>query len=174
MNRLTLAVAGGRKTQAIVDDCVAAVRGRRILVLTFTVANQRELKSRLAVHSPLAADVEVQGWFSFLLGEWARPYLPRLFPGRRIKGLNFDGDPGWYATGESRYLDHDGQAYRLHLAQLAYETNAAADSAVLDRLCRIYDTIYIDEVQDLNGYDLELLKQLMGAPIDLVMVGDVR
>src|SRR6266567_2992749 len=123
MNRLTLAVAGGRKTQSIVDRCRAAPKRRQILVLTYTQNNQQELVSRLARYRPLEAHIEVQGWFSFLLGHWVRPYLPIRWPGRRLRGLNFDGDPGMFATGESRFLDSDGRAYRLHLAQLALETH---------------------------------------------------
>jgi DNA helicase-2/ATP-dependent DNA helicase PcrA len=174
MNRLTLAVAGGRKTQSVVDDCLDAPKGRKILALTYTQNNQQELASRFAPHRPLQARVEVQGWFSFLLGHWVRPYLPAKFPGRRLHGLNFDGDPGWFAKGEGKFLDHEGRAYKRHLAQLALEANQASSGAVLDRLSRIYDVVYIDEVQDLNGYDLEVLKALMASPIDLNLVGDVR
>jgi len=174
MNSLTLAVAGGRKTQSIVDRCRTAPKGRQILVLTYTQNNQRELVSRLARYRPLEAGVEVQGWFSFLLGHWVRPYLPARFPGRRLRSLNFDGDPGRYATGESKFLDSDGRVYKRHLAQLALETHRASASAVLNRLSRIYQEIHIDEVQDLNGYDLEILTELMTSPIDLNLVGDVR
>lgn len=151
MNCLTLAVAGGRKTQSIVDHCAGAAQGRRILVLTYTQANQRELDARLSRHRPLLATVDVQGWFSFLLSHWVRPYLPRRFPQRRLRGLNFDGDPGQYATGEPRFLDAEGRAYKRHLAQLALDTNAACASAVLDRLHRMYDEVHIDEVQDLKA-----------------------
>jgi DNA helicase-2/ATP-dependent DNA helicase PcrA len=41
-NRLTLAVAGSRKTQGLVDSCKAADPSERILVLTYTSYNQRE------------------------------------------------------------------------------------------------------------------------------------
>lgn len=174
MKQLTLAVAGGRKTQGIVERCASAPAGRRILVLTYTIANQHELRARLASMAPIQAKVQVQGWFSFLLGHWIRPYLPRQFPNRRLGGLNFEGDPGMYATGEARYLDSDGRAYKLHLAQLALMTASASDDAVLDRLRRMYDEICIDEVQDLNGYDLEILQTLLSSPIDVHMVGDVR
>ena len=171
MNRLTLAVAGGRKTQGVVDRCVAATC--RALVLTFTVANQKELQGRLSARG-LGVSVDVQGWFSFLLGHWVRPYLPMVFPGRRLKGLNFDGDPGQYAKGEQRFLDDEDRAYRRHLAHLAVLTNEASGSAVLDRLCRLYDEIYIDEVQDLNGYDLEVLELLLNSRVRMHLVGDVR
>jgi hypothetical protein len=126
------------------------------------------------VHQPLAASVKVSGWFSFLLSEWVRPYLPRRFPGRHLRGLNFDGDPGRYVTGEQRFLDDDGRAYRRHLARLAHDVYDASGGAVLDRLSRIYDRIWVDEVQDLNGYDLVLLELLLDSPIDLELMGDVR
>jgi hypothetical protein len=174
VNRLTLAVAGGRKTQAIVDRCREAPAHRRILVVTFTMANQDEITARLAMGPSLEATVHVQGWFSFLLGHWIRPYLPLQFPGRRLTGLNFEGDPGRFATGAARFLDEGGRAYKLHLAQLALLTATASKGAVLDRLGRIYDEVFVDEVQDLNGYDLELLRVLFDSAIDLELVGDVR
>jgi DNA helicase II / ATP-dependent DNA helicase PcrA len=143
MNRVTLAVAGGRKTQSIVDECVQAGDGRRILIVTYTQLNQQELLARLAVHRPLVAQVEVQGWFSFLMGHWVRPYLPLVFPGRRLKGLNFEGDPGRFAAGERRCLDTEGRAYKRHLAHLAIDTSTASRGGVIDRLSRIYGAIYI-------------------------------
>jgi DNA helicase-2/ATP-dependent DNA helicase PcrA len=174
MSRLTLAVAGGRKTQSIIDECCAAASGERILILTYTQANQHELIDRLSRTGPQACSVAVQGWFSFLLSHWIRPYLPLHFANRRLRGLNFEGDPGTYVTGERRFLDDGCRAYRRHLAHLAFDVNAAADGAPLDRLRRLYDVVYIDEVQDLNGWDLEILDALMGSPIALRMVGDVR
>ena len=142
--------------------------------MTYTQNNQRELISRLAKYRPLAVDVEVQGWFSFLLGHWVRPYLPLRWPGRRLRGFSFDGDPGRFATGDVRFLDDDGRAYRRHLAQLAFETHQASSGRLLDRLSRIYNEIHIDEIQDLNGYDLEVLAELMASCIDLNLVGDIR
>jgi DNA helicase II / ATP-dependent DNA helicase PcrA len=174
VKKLTLSVAGGRKTQAIVDECALARADQRILVLTFTLTNQAELRSRLMAKGPLAARVQVMGWFSFLLGHWVRPYLPLRFPGRRLGGLNFEGDPGRYATDAARFLDGSRRAYRRHLPHLARDVCDASEGAVIDRLARIYDTIYIDEVQDLNGYDLEILDTLLSAPLDLNMVGDIR
>lgn len=173
MNTLELAVAGGRKTQGIVDRCTTS-DGERILVVTYTLANQKELRNRLAGKGPLAARVEVQGWFSFLMNHWVRPYLPCVFAGRRLRGLNFDGDPGRYATGAGRFLDGEDRAYKLHLAQLACQTAEASGGAVCNRLERIYDRIYVDEVQDLNGWDLEVLLAMAGSEIQLSMVGDVR
>lgn len=113
------------------------------------------------------------GWFGFLIRHWVRPYLPLVYPGRRVHGFSFDGDPGRVA-GERRHLTTDGRVYRRHLASLAWKVSEASRGAVINRLGRIYDTIYIDEVQDLCGWDLELLRLMMSSPIILNMVGDVR
>jgi hypothetical protein len=174
MNRLNLAAAGGCKTQSIVDDCCGADADRRILVLTYTRANQQELRDRLARVAPHSCVIDVQGWFGFLLSHWVRPYLPAHYAERRLRGFNFDGDPGRYATGEGRFLDHEDRAYRRHLAQLAFDVSEAADGAPVDRLAHIYDVVHIDEVQDLNGWDLEILRSLLASPIELNMVGDIR
>jgi DNA helicase-2/ATP-dependent DNA helicase PcrA len=174
VKRLRLAVAGGRKTQSIIDECASASSERRILVLTYTQANQQEVGRRLASGAPLDASVTVLGWFSFLMTHWVRPYIPRLFSDSHLQGLNFDGDPGQYTTGRARFLDGEGRAYKRHLAHLAGDVNVASSGAVLDRLSRLYDTLYVDEVQDLNGYDLEILDALIDSPISLTLVGDVR
>lgn len=177
MNRVTLAVAGSRKTQSIVDACVNGIPSVRRLALTFTQTGQAELEGRLRQACSPGTAPEVMGWFTFLLRHCIRPYLPLKFPGRRLRGLNFEGEPpaGQYATGAARYLDAEGRAYRLHLSKLASDVSAASKGAVVDRLSHIYDEIYVDEVQDLTGCDLHILQQLMEEPeIDVHMVGDVR
>ncbi|MFE3757955.1 hypothetical protein ACFXO9_26910 [Nocardia tengchongensis] len=175
MNRVTLAVAGSRKTQSIVDACAGGATGVRRLALTFTQTGQAELQGRLQLACAPGAAPEVMGWFAFLLRHCVRPYLPLHFSGQRLRGLNFDGDPGMYAKGTARFFDDDGRAYRRHLSKLAYDVSVTSNGAVVDRLSHIYDEIYIDEVQDLTGCDLYIVEQLMEFPgIDVHMVGDVR
>ena len=174
MNRVTLAVAGGHKTQSIVNDCMSCPYNRRILVLGYTTASQDELSTRIraaGVHGPR---VEVIGWFTFLLQHLVRPYLPLLYEGRRLTGLSFEGDPGRYATGAGRFLDEDNRAYKLHLAKLAYDVTTASNGGAIDRLEHIYDEIYIDEVQDLGGWDLDVVEVLLRSRIAITMVGDMR
>lgn len=47
-------------------------------------------------------------------------------------------------------------------------------SLVIGRLSRIYTHIFVDEVQDLAGYDLEFLKMLFESEVNVVLVGDPR
>jgi DNA helicase-2/ATP-dependent DNA helicase PcrA len=174
MNTLTLAVAGSRKTQSIVDACAQVGLAARTLVLTYTTANQNELIGRLAKASAVPGAVDVNGWFAFLLTHWVRPYLPLVYPDRRVRGFSFDGPDNPYAVREHRHFTSNGSVYRKNLAKLAFDVHGHSNGAAIDRLSRVYKTIYIDETQDLCGWDLEILQILMDSPIDLVMVGDVR
>lgn len=175
-NLLILAAAGSGKTQGLVDSCASAGRGERVLILTYTRNNQAELRRRLALCAGDHYQVEVRGWFSFLIGSFVRPFLPLLFEGLRVRGFDFDSPPQVYARVEQweRYFNPDGQVRKVHLPQLAVRVESASGGAGIRRLERLYDRILIDEVQDLCGYDLEVLTLLMRSAIPIEMVGDIR
>lgn len=175
-NLLTLAVAGSGKTQSIIDACAAADSGKRILVLTYTAANQQELRERLATSAGDRHNVEVRGWFSFLINDFARPYLPFLYQGKRVQGFDFQSAPQQRVANEQwrRYFNKHDEARRVHLPQLAHRVNDAAAGKPVARLERVYDRIFIDEAQDLCGWDLEVLRLLIASSVPLDLVGDVR
>lgn len=175
-NRLVLAVAGSRKTQGIVEACAAAPAHDRILVLTYTVNNQQELRSRLAKYAGDRPRIEVSGWFSFLISAYARPFVPFVFPGSRVRGFDYDSPPQAYTKVDdwSRYFNNDGEVRRVHLAQLATRIEDASNGIGAQRLARMYDRIIVDEIQDLCGYDLEVLRLLLLSNVPIEMVGDVR
>ena len=115
----------------------------RRLVLTYTISAQHDVEARLRRACSTEQLPDVSGWYTFLLHHWVRPYLPLLYPGRRLTGLNFDERTGVdYATGESRYLDSESRAYKRYLSKLALDVAAASDGAVIDRLEHIYDEIH--------------------------------
>lgn len=175
-NHLRLAVAGSRKTQGIVDACAAAPKDERILVLTYTTANQAELRARLSACAGDHPNIEVAGWFSFLIGNFVRPYLPFVFSGRHVRGFDYQSPPQMYAGLRewSRYFNSEDEVRKVHLPQLADRVEQASAGAGIRRLERVYDRIFIDEVQDLCGYDLEVLNLLMQSKIPIEMVGDIR
>lgn len=173
-NHLTLAVAGSGKTRGIMQYCASLSLERRALVLTYTQANQAELRSRLSMHAGDHPGIEVMGWFTFLLRHFARPFLPFKFPENRIRGFNFDGRPHRMAKGLHRFLDTNGAAYACELGRLAHELIEASGGALLRRLQCIYDEILIDEVQDLSSYDWEIVDSLLNSSLDVHMVGDIR
>jgi DNA helicase II / ATP-dependent DNA helicase PcrA len=173
-NQLTLAVAGSRKTQSVVEHCAAVPQERRILVLTYTQANQEELIDRLSRYAGDHHHIEVMGWFSFLLRHFAKPFLPFKFAGRRVHGFNFEGRPNMKAKGTSRFLDSHGAVYACELGRLAHELVAESKGVLLRRLECIYDEILIDEVQDLSAHDWEIVDVLLRSKIEIRMVGDIR
>lgn len=174
VNHLTLAVAGARKTQGIVEYCASVAHERRVLVLTYTKANQEELIFRLKQFAGDHHQVEVMGWFTFLLRYFVRPFLPFKFAGQRVLGFNFDGQPYFKVVGIKRFFDSNGAVYGCNLGRLAYELIGDSNGALLRRLACIYDEILIDEVQDLSAYDWDILDCLLNVSIDLRMVGDIR
>jgi DNA helicase-2/ATP-dependent DNA helicase PcrA len=173
-NQLTLAVAGSRKTQGIVDHCARLPNDRCALVVTYTQTNQDELRHRLATYAGDHQGIEVMGWYTFLLRHFAKPFLPFKFPGGRVKGFNFEGQPHRMATGFQRFFDSKGAAYACELGRLAHELVEQSHGALIHRLECIYDEIFIDEVQDLSAHDWEIVDVLLGADIDISMVGDIR
>lgn len=173
-NHLTLAVAGSRKTQGIVERCASLPKERRLLVLTYTQANQEELVSRLRRYAGDRHQVEVMGWFTFLLRHFARPFLPFKFAGKRVLGFSFDGRPYRMAKGINRFFDSNGAVYGCELARLAHELVHESRGALMRRLECIFDEILIDEVQDLSAHDWEIIDVLLHSSIDIRMVGDIR
>lgn len=170
-----LAVAGGRKTQQIVECCSSNAGGRR-LVLTFATTGQDVLLARLRQSCLPEQIPEVTGWFAFLLNHVVKPYLPDRFPGVSVSRLHYveGGDPSRGRRGVSRYIDDEGRAYSHRLGKLAFDVAVASCGAAIDRLEGIFDEIYIDEVQDLTGNDLDILELLMRSRIKIILVGDVR
>lgn len=173
-NHLTLAVAGSRKTQGIVEHCAALPHDRRALVVTFTTANQTELRNRLACYAGDHTGIHVLGWFTFLLRDFARPFFPFKFKGKRVKGFNYEGRPFQRAAGIRRFLDSADAAYACELGRLSSELIEASKGALIHRLECIYDEILIDEVQDLSSHDWEIIDALLNSSIDIRMVGDIR
>lgn len=172
-NILTLAVAGGRKTQGLVNHCKELPSSRKVALLTYTQTNQQEVKARLAAEAGHATGVEVMGWYTFLLRHFAKPFLRFKFPSERVRGFNFDGRPGRFANGKSRFMTADNKVFGCELGRLAFELMEAKPE-LLNRLENIYDEILIDEVQDLAGYDWEILRALLQSKIEIRLVGDVR
>lgn len=177
-NLAVIAAAGSRKTQHIID-CVLADPTKRVLVTTYTNENLHQIVSRLSAGSGmLPSHVKVMGWFTFLLNECARPYQSFVLGETGVmEGLNFLGQRSRYipkSNVKRYYLDSGNAMYRDGVSAFAHEASRLSKGLVVNRLADMYDHIYVDEVQDLAGYDLELLDLLMKSPIAVTVVGDPR
>ena len=172
-----LAAAGSRKTETIIESALAVSRGR-VLILTYTLQNQRQIIARLEQKVGMVPpNILVMGWFSFLIQHCAKPYQ-RVLTGEplKIRGLNFLGARSRFTSKASlRYfLDVNSCLYRDAVADFVVELDKKSDGAVIRRLEKIFAYIFVDEVQDLVGYDLDVLDRLMRSRINLVVVGDPR
>lgn len=142
--------------------------------MTFTQRNQHELSERLAKAIGLQTNVEVMGWYTLLIRHFARPFLPFVFPVRRVQGFDYDGLPNRFATNEERFFNPAGALYATELGKLASLLVEQSQGTLLYRLESLYDEILVDEVQDLSGWDWVLLEKLFASRIDIRMVGDIR
>lgn len=177
-NVAIVAAAGARKTQAIIDAALAAAP-QRVLITTYTNENLRQLERRIVESNggTFPAHIHLMGWFSFLLSQGIRPYQRSVMPRvGMVRGLNFVAERPRYAKAdELRYhLDSNFDIWRDAASDLVCRIDHASGGAVVQRLECIYDHVFIDEVQDLVGYDLEVLDLLFAADLDVTVVGDPR
>lgn len=171
-NEVVFAVAGGGKTESIIQRCTN--NPRRRLVITFTEYGQRELRDRLAARCP-APQPEVTGWYGFLIQHFVKPYISDAYPNRKYEGFNYEYNPAPRTKrGEAKYFDNKGRIGREGLAYVARLICTNGDNSPIKRLEKIYEEVVIDELQDLAASDLEILELLMNSSIDLYMVGDLR
>ena len=86
-------------------------------------------------------------------------------------------DPVYYAEDkelEKHYFSNQLKIFSDKLSKFVFRCNEKTKGNVIDRISKIYPYIFIDEVQDLAGYDLELLKLLFSCNSDILLVGDPR
>ena len=176
-SRIVICAAGGGKTTRIVSQAFDDVASRAALV-TYTRYNEEEIKRNLYGHGPvIPPNIEVMTWFSFLLREMARPYGRALHP-HRIEGLFWvEGRSVKFISATNigaHYFTSDRLIYSDKIAKFICECDRATDGAVMSRLAMRFDHVFVDEIQDMAGYDLDLLELMLKAGIRLTLVGDHR
>lgn len=174
-SRVIIAAAGGGKTTRIVREAIEEST-RKVALVTYTLNNVKVMQDKLYLLAGAPPPhVEVFSWFSFLLRDLARPYRNALYD-KRIEGLLFvEGRSSVYAKSsniEKHYFATGKLIYSDKIARFACECDKTTNGAVMRRLKQRFDHIYIDEVQDLAGYDLELVQRMLEAGIQLTLVGD--
>lgn len=178
-NRVIVASAGSRKTTHLVEEALLRTT-KRILVTTFTNENLDQLRTYfISRHGCVPRNVTLITWYAFLLQECARPYQRTLTAGPRIKSIFFDALPKAVTRvkkvkADQYYLTRTRDLYRDRAAEFVCAVDDESGGHVIGRLERIFDCAFIDEVQDLASYDLDLLDKLFASKIEVVCVGDPR
>lgn len=185
INKLIIAAAGAGKTTYLINEALKQ-KNKEVLITTYTEANESEIKKKfIEINGAIPKNVTIQTWFSMLLQHGVKPYQDYLTDKKingmllvnEQSGLKFRGKfPVYYKEEEvdKHYFSKEYKIYSDKLSKFVFKCNQKSSGAVFDRLSRVYDYIFIDEVQDLAGYDLELIKLLFKTNSNTTLVGDPR
>ncbi|HBD7440950.1 UvrD-helicase domain-containing protein [Legionella pneumophila] len=178
-NKLIVAAAGSGKTTFLVNEALQN-KDSNILITTYTQANEEEIRNKfIKINKCIPKNVTIQTWFSFLIQHGVKPYQGGMgLSDFECKGLLMVNGQSARYVNEKKIVQHyfsNGQKiYSDKLAKFVVNSNANSSGDVINRLARIYDRIFIDESQDLAGYDLEVVRLLLESNAGILLVGDPR
>jgi DNA helicase II / ATP-dependent DNA helicase PcrA len=177
-NRVIIACAGSGKTTRLVGDALSG-RDRRIALVTYTNNNLREIVLRFGSrNSGVPANVDVMTWFAFLLRECARPHQQVKYREARIESVMFVNGrsaQGVKETDTRRHYFADGRLiYSDKISRFSVECEKISGNAVTRRLAEVYTDVFVDEFQDLTGWDMDLIESLLRSSLKVTLVGDPR
>lgn len=188
-NKLVIAAAGSGKTTFLVNEALRHREGT-VLITTYTQANEAEIRKKFVeLNGCVPSHVQIQTWFSTLLQHGIRPYQGGLYD-EKIRGMLLVNQPSalryivkktgfkvYYGESDhfsKHYFTDDSKVYSDKISKLVVRCNQKSDGAVIERMSKGFTHIFIDEIQDLAGYDLEILKLLLKSRSNLLFVGDPR
>ncbi|PIZ53533.1 DNA helicase II [Candidatus Uhrbacteria bacterium CG_4_10_14_0_2_um_filter_41_7] len=188
-NKLIIAAAGSGKTTYLVNQA-KSIKDQNVLITTYTEANEGEIRKKFNGRIP--KNITIQTWFSFLLQHGVRPFQSSLNDELHNKKIGFfltdkcstkykgsNGKTYSWAKGNNFYQYYFTSKEGLKIcsdtiADFIVSSNEEMNSEVINRIARIYPYIFIDEVQDLAGWELEIIKLLFGSSSKILLVGDPR
>ena len=177
MKKLIIAAAGSGKTRTLIHkafNCKDAV-----LITTYTDKNKDEIAKRfIKLCGYIPSNITILPWYTFILKHFVKPFQG-CFWKHTIKGINLvNASSTQYIKEEDIehfYFDHDKKIYSDKIAQFGIKCNKHYNNIAINTLAQIYKYIFIDEVQDISGYDLDIIKIIFECPnINLLCVGDPR
>lgn len=191
------AVAGSGKTTHLVEMGrdrlleLAGIQGHhgKLAYVTFTTNNNDNLQNKLYKSIGFSDSIVVLGWYQFLLQTFIQPYkrdiIEELY--NTHVSVSFANPPTFkdskgknrptYKKGDfkKKFLDKENNIYKDYIAEFASECIIRNKVSLQKYLPSIFDTIYIDEAQDLCGYDFEILKFLLQETnVPVVVAGDAK
>jgi len=195
-NKVVFAAAGNGKTYSICKQAKNAVNTSCKLVLLISYTNEgiRSLENEFRKQNDGVLDdrIVVKSWYSFLLSEFIKPYqcllklkckqykneYPAPFPENFVKSIAFyetELPPRYFNQTHVQYfVNRNGDVVSDRTSHLAILCNEHSDKKAVVRLESIYSHVFIDELQDYAGWDLEIIKILFESKLHIVCVGDYR
>ena len=161
VNRVVLASAGSGKTTTIVKEAGSS-DNKRSWLITYTLNGRGELSDKAyEMFGSIPVNVKISTWYSFILQHFVRPYQAHLHK-TRVSSINFERGRSTLRipkTNTKAYFFSSPDRLRLDkVTDFACEIIDKTGGLPIQRFRAICDHLYIDEAQDLSGYDLELIE----------------
>ncbi len=194
-NKLIIASAGSWKTTYLVNEALK-IKDENVLITTYTEANEEEIRKKIMVINKkwyIPKNITIKTWFSFLLQHWVRPYQSalndELFDRNIWFYLSEDGSTTTYRwkDGKTYSYSKDKNFFQYFftskiwlnicsdtISDFIINCNNKVNNEIIDRISRIFPNIFIDEVQDLAWWDLEIIKLLFKSNSNILLVWDPR
>lgn len=178
-----MAAAGAGKTYGICKETIEILNtsSKRILLATYTNKGVESIMNEYKKQNCGVVDtrVDIKTWYQFLLSEMIKPYQNFVFRDENlVRSIDFTsmyGKPNFYKRGtKEHYLNRHNDVLVNTASELAFDINTTSRGKVIDRLAKVYSNIFIDEIQDIAGADLDLLGLFLDSPINITCVGDYK
>lgn len=182
-NIVKISAAGSGKTWDICHDALELVRdsGNRVLITTYTNRGAESIRNEIRKQNSgvLHPSIFIKTWYSFMMSDMIKPYQQYILGNGMFNILkSFDysqtyGHINYQRRGtQTRYITTTGNVRSNEASELVVCLNEKSGGKVINRLEEVYNAIFFDEIQDLAGYDIELVRLLIDSNISIVCCGD--
>jgi DNA helicase-2/ATP-dependent DNA helicase PcrA len=191
-HKLIVSSAGSGKTTFLVREAIKN-SDKNVLITTYTEANEKEIRRKFIDEiGYVPRNITIKTWFSFLIQHCIKPFQglmnDKLFE-NDIKGMilvskqsavrfiSKSGFPVIFKEEDNfdkHYFTKGNRIYSDKISKFISNLSKKDSGNTFSRISRVFDHIMIDEVQDLAGNDLEIIKLLMKNCSEVTMVGDPR
>ena len=179
-NVAKVSAAGSGKTYDICREALALVsNGDRVLITTYTNRGVEAIKKEIKEQNGgvINPHIVVKTWLTFVLSDMIKPYQNYLT--HKVNGIRrYDysqtyGFINYSTTGKKeRYLTNINEVRLNEASELVCLLNKYSNGKVIHRLEETYKAIFFDEIQDMAGYDIEIIRLLMESAVYVVCCGD--
>ena len=195
-NQVVFAAAGHGKTYSLCSQAKTAIdnTNKHVLLISYTNEGVRSLENEYRKQNGGVLDDRVifKSWYSTLLSEFIKPYqcslklkekrykqeFPVTLPENFVNSIAFydtEAPPKWYnQTHVQYYVNKRGDVVPDRTSHLAWLCNEHSSGKVIRRIQEIYSHIFIDELQDYAGWDLEVITLLFKSNAKLLVIDPVQ
>jgi len=174
-----MSAAGSGKTYDICKEALEEARsGKRVLITTYTNRGAESVRKEIRSQNEgvLHPHVVVKTWFTFMMSDMIKPYQ-RYLTGEIGGVIAYDfsqtyGVINYGRTGTKEKYIKNKKVMSNEGSSLVCLLNKLSGGKVICRLESIYRAIFFDEIQDMAGDDITIIRLLMDSSIKVVCCGD--